>query len=143
MKGGEAMKKIALVLIFSLLLSFGTSIVVSAETYSDITPRYANAKSCLCSFVIENDILISKIQAVGIANTTSSITVKVTVEKRVLLGLWWNEYASWESTTTNISKIFEFTTQAKSGTYRCNFEVTFEGSGGNADVITQQLTATN
>ena len=136
------MKKIALVLILCLMLSFGMSVISSAEEYG-VNPRYANLNSCDNRFYVQDDIAIARVTVEGIYNTTSRITVNVTLEKRVLLGLWWSEEASWQDSTTNVSKTFEFRKEVKGGTYRCNFEVTIEGSGGAADVITNQITATN
>lgn len=81
----------------------------------------------------------SKLKVVYISRTT----VKVSIEKRALLGLWWKEEASWEASTTETNPVIEFSKEVKSGTYRCNFEITIEGTGGSADVITDQLTVTN
>ena len=142
MKGGGKMKKIAIILIICILFSFGTSITASAEEY-DILPRYANANICERSFYIQNDNAIAYVKVVGISNVTSFITVNIILEKRALLGLWWKEEASWHSSTTDVTKTFEFTQSIGKGTYRCNFEVIIEGNGGSADVITDQITVSN
>ena len=136
------MKKIALILILSLLLSFGMSILVSAEEYG-VTPRYSNIDMCRCFFDIQNDIANARVIVNGLANVTSRISVKVTLEKRALLGLIWTEKASFEASSTEISHTFDFATEVKSGTYRCNFEITVTGNNGTSEVITEQITATN
>ena len=136
------MKKIALILIFSLLLSFGMSILVSAEEYV-VTPRYSNVDMCRCFFDIQNDTANARVIVNGLTNVTSSINVKVTLEKRALLGLLWTEKASFEASSTETSHTFNFVTEVKSGTYRCNFEITVLGNNGTSEVITEQITATN
>ena len=136
------MKKIAIIIILSLLLSFGMSVLASAEEYNAM-PRYANVDLCKCFFDIENDVANIRVNVYGISNVTSRITVYITMEKRVLLGLWWKEEASWTDSINNTNATFNFSNEVKSGTYRCNFEITIEGTGGNADVITNQITATN
>ena len=136
------MKKISFVLVLCIFLSFGMNIVASAEENS-ILPRYNNTIRCDKTFYIENNTAYAVVDCLGITGVTTRTTIKIFIEKRVLLGLWWNEVDSWEVSTTDINRIFVFTTAAKSGTYRCNFEITFEGNGGSADVITDQITVTN
>ena len=136
------MKRISLVILLCIILSFGTGVLVKAnENY--VTPRYANLSYCHQSFYIEDDIAIAQIITQGIPNITTKITVNVTIEKKGLLGLWWKEEANWQSSTTDTSKNFEFSKEVKGGTYRCNFEVIIEGTGGSTDIITNQITATN
>ena len=65
------------------------------------------------------------------------------VRSRALLGLWWNDVEEWNATTTNNSHIFEFIEAVGNGTYRCSFEITVEGNGGSADVITDEITVKN
>ena len=136
------MKKIALVLILCLMLSFGMGVISSAEEYG-VNPRYANADICRCSLDIQGNVAIAKVLVTGIDNVTSRITVNIKLEKRVLLGLWWSEEASWQDSTTDITRMFEFRKEVKSGTYRCNFEITIEGNGGATDIITDQITVAN
>lgn len=118
------------------------SVVVSAEEYN-INPRLNNAIFCERSFNISNDIAYATVEINGKSGVLSRTTVKVSIEKRALLGLWWKEEASWETSTTETNPVIEFSKEVKSGTYRCNFEITIEGTGGSADVITDQLTVTN
>ena len=136
------MKKIAFVLILSIMLSFGMSIIASAEEYG-VMPRLNNGITAERYFYIIGNDAVVRIEAYGITNITSRITVNVTLEKRALFGLWWKEIANWESSTTKTNHTFEFSHEAESGTYRCNFEIKFEGSGGSADIITDQLTISN
>ena len=118
------------------------SIVVSAEDIGANT-RYNNLGYCYRGFYIQNDMAFITIRITGMQDTSSRTTAKITLEKRALLGLWWKEEASWEASTTETNPVIEFSKEVKSGTYRCNFEITIEGTGGNADVITDQITATN
>ena len=136
------MKKISFVLVLCLLLSFGMNIIASAEEYT-VEPRLNNASNIDCSFVIQNDLAIASICVAGQINVTSQITVKATLEKKAFLGLWWSDVDEWTASSTNATETFEFTKDVGSGTYRCTFEVTVEGSGGSADVYTDEITVKN
>lgn len=141
-KGGENMKKISFIIVLCLLFSFGLNIVVSAEEYA-VEPRLNNAINVECSFKVQDDLAIAYILVKGYDNITSRITVNVVLEKKGLFGLWWSDVDEWSASSTNATETFEFTKDVGSGTYRCTFEVTVEGSGGSADVYTKELTATN
>ena len=136
------MKKISFVLMLCLILSFGMNIVASAEEYT-VEPRLNNASDVECNFRIQNDLAIAHINVNGYNNVTSRITVKVTLEKKGLFGLWWSDVDEWTASSTNATDTFEFTKSVGSGTYRCTFEVTVEGSGGSADVYTDEITVKN
>ena len=71
------------------------------------------------------------------------LTVNVKLQKRALLGLWWNDVEEWNATTTDYSHSFEFVEPVGNGTYRCSFEITVEGNGGSADVVTDEITVKN
>ena len=136
------MKRISLILILCLLFSFVTGITASAEEYS-IDPRYNNVNSVVCDFVIQDNVAIANVVVIGQNNITSRISVNVKLEKRALLGLIWNDVEEWSASSNNYVNSFEFTKTVGSGTYRCSFEITVEGSNGSADVITEQITVKN
>ena len=136
------MKKISFVLMLCFILSFGMNIVASAEEYT-VEPRLNNASDVECNFRIQNDLAIAHINVNGYNNVTSRITVKVTLEKKAFLGLWWSDVDEWTASSTYATDTFEFTKDVGSGTYRCTFEVTVEGSGGSADVYTDEITVKN
>ena len=136
------MRKIALLLIICILCSFGTSVVASAEE-KNISPRLNNAGMVNCSFEIIDNLALCSVSVNGYANVTSSIYVKCTLEKRALFGLLWNDVNNWTATSSQIIDAFTFTENVGSGTYRCSFEVTVYGSGGSADVITEEITVKN
>lgn len=136
------MKKISFVLVLCLLMCFGMNVVASAEEYT-VEPRFNNASDVECNFSIQNDLAIISINVNGYNSVTSRITVNATLEKKAFLGLWWSDVDEWTASSTNAMETFEFTKNVGSGTYRCTFEVTVEGSGGSADVYTKELTATN
>ena len=136
------MKKISFVLALCILLSLGMNVVASAEEYA-LTPRNNNVSNVSCLFYIQSDVAHVTVDVVGYYNVTSRISVKATLEKKGLFGLWWSNVDEWNATSTKTSDFFEFTKDVGSGTYRCTFEVTVEGSGGSADVYTKELTATN
>ena len=136
------MKKISVILILSLLLTFGMNIIASAQEYN-VEPRYNNSSYVRCNFVIEDDVAKVSVNVSGYQNITARTTVNVKLEKRVLLGLIWNDIEEWSASSTDYFSMFEFTKAVGSGTYRCTFEVTVEGSGGSADIITDQKTVKN
>lgn len=136
------MKKISILLVLCLLLSFGTSIISSASEYTPM-PRYANVSTADCVFYIQNDVATASITVIGYNNVTTRISVNVKLEKRALLGLIWNDVEEWNESVNAASQTFEFTKSVGNGTYRCSFEITVEGSGGSADVITDQQTVKN
>ena len=136
------MKKVSFVLILCLLLSFSTSIIASATEYG-VNPRYNNSRDVICDFVIINDTGIVSVNVTGYPGVTSHISVNVKLEKRALLGLIWSDVNEWNVSSYNSSDTFTFTESVSSGTYRCSFEITVEGNGGSADVITDQITVKN
>ena len=142
LKRGEKMKKISVILILSLLLTFGTNVIASAEEYA-VEPRYNNSNYVRCNFIIEDDVAKVSVSVIGYQNVTSRISVNVKLEKRALLGLIWNDVEEWYKSSNNYYQNFEFSKAVGNGTYRCNFEDTVEGSGGSADVITDQKTVKN
>lgn len=136
------MKKISFVLALCLLLSFGMNVVALAEEYA-VTPRYNNVSNINYEFEIINDIAYISIDVIGYSGVTSRISVKATLEKKAFLGLWWSDVDEWTASSTNATETFEFTKDVGNGTYRCTFEVTVEGSGGSADVYTNEKTVKN
>ena len=136
------MKRISILLILCLIMSYGTGIIASAEEYA-VNPRYSNLTSYTCDFTITNDVASATVFVRGYAGVTNRITVNVKLEKRALLGLIWNDVEEWSSSSTNYHQNFTFTKSVGSGTYRCSFEITVEGNNGGADVITNQKTVKN
>ena len=136
------MKKVSFILILCLLCSFCTSIVASAKG-NEIAPRLNNAGTITCSFDIIDNRAICTATVSGYTSITTNISVKCTLEKRALLGLWWSDVNEWTATSSQVTDTFTFTESVGSGTYRCSFEVTVYGSGGSADVITEEITVKN
>lgn len=136
------MKKISFVLVLCLLLGFGMNVVASAEEYT-ATPRYNNVRTVECSFYVENDVAFIAIYVAGYNSVTSNIDVYAKLEKKGLFGLWWSDVDEWTASSTYATDTFEFTKSVGSGTYRCTLEVTVEGSGGSADVYTDEITVKN
>ena len=136
------MKKISFVLVLCLLVCFGMNVVASAEEYA-ATPRYSNVRTVECDFYVENDVAFVVVYVAGYNGITSNISVYAKLEKKGLLGLWWSDVDEWTASSTNATETFEFTKDVGSGTYRCTFEVTVEGSGGSADVYTDEITVKN
>ena len=133
------MKKISLFLVLSLMLTFATSVTAFADDYG-VMPCYNNVGSANCDFTISNGTATATVMYSGYTGITGKVTANVLIEKRALWGLIWNDVEEWTVTSTSASDLLSFSTQVGTGTYRCTFEVTFEGSGGSSDVITDEIT---
>ena len=133
------MRKISLILMLCIMFSFATCVIASADDYG-IMPCYNNVSGVNCDFEISNGTANAIVIYNGYAGVTSKVTAHVLIEKRALLGLIWNDVEEWTVTSTNYSDALSFDTQVGKGTYRCTFEVVFEGSGGSSDVITDEIT---
>ena len=136
------MKKISLILVICIIFSLLACVIASAEEYA-IDPRYNNANHIDCVFSIQNDVAIAQLYVYGYSGITSNISVNVLLEKKGFLGLWWSDVEEWSTSSANASDNFEFTKAVGSGTYRCTFEVRVEGSGGSADVYSDQIIVEN
>ena len=136
------MKKISLVLVMCIIFSFAANVIASAEEYG-VEPRLNNASEINCEFNVQNDVAIITAKVNGYSGTTSRISVNVLLEKRWLWGLFWTEVEEWNASSAYASDDFEFTKDVGSGTYRCTFEVTVEGSGGSADVYSKEIIVEN
>lgn len=133
------MRKISLILMLCIMLSFATGVIASADDYG-IMPCYNNVVNVKCDFEITNGTAAAKVIYNGYAGSPSKVTAHVLIEKRALLGLIWNDVEEWTVTSTSYNDLLLFDTQVGKGTYRCTFEVVFEGSGGSSDVITDEIT---
>ena len=95
-----------------------------------------------------NGVLSAVLHVTGIKGTTSSISVELYVEKRVL-GIFWKKVDIgctnniWTDSTTNSTYSHVFSHALTStGTYRVTVTYTVSGSGGTDDVITIRDTVT-
>ena len=125
-----------------ILLSFGINVVALANEKT-ITPKYNNSRSVEYEFVIEDNVAQISVLVTGYENVTSNTSVNIKLEKRALWGLFWTDVEEWNDSTSNNVHRFSFSKPVSSGTYRCSFEVTVEGTGGSPDVLTKVITVKN
>lgn len=113
----------------------------SFATDSGVMPRLNNTDSTEVVFVIDDngEATVSYI-CFGYEGITSRIVVEIKIQKKVLW--WWNNVdgASWTDETTEYYLNSEHSIQlSKSGTYRAVITYTVYGSGGEADVLTDEI----
>ena len=113
----------------------------SFATDSGVMPCLNNTDSTEAIFVIDdNGEAIVAYICYGYEGITSRIVVEIKIEKKFLW--WWNDVdgASWTDETTGYSLDNEHSIQlSKSGTYRAVITYTVYGSGGEADVLTNEI----
>ena len=115
--------------------------VPSFATDNGVMPCLNNTSSTESIFVITDDgeAIVSYI-CFGYEGITSRIVVEIKIQKKVLW--WWNNVdgASWTDETTEYYLNSEHSIQlSKSGTYRAVITYTVYGSGGEADVLTDEI----
>ena len=116
-------------------------VVSTIATESGIMPRLNNTASVETAFAIDEngEAIVSSICR-GYDGITTRIVVETKIEKKFLW--WWNDVdgASWTDETTQYYLNGDHSIQlTKSGTYRATFTFTVYGTGGEADVLTNEI----
>ena len=134
---------LSLIVILAVLCSAVTLTVSASFENPGITPYYNNVYNVNSSFTIDSDgnVEISALYRSDPGVVTSA-TVEVRLLKRTLLVIW-TEVESWSdsSTSSTYSNVFT-TTLNKTGTYKVEIIYTIYGTGGEADVITEEIKQT-
>lgn len=131
------MKKIlsAIVCVIVLIGCIPLSVFASEA----ITPYYNNVVRQSTLFDIdENGIATVKASYVGQSGVTTGATIKTKIQKRFLL-VFWSDVASWTDEATGHYYSNTHSTTVESGYYRAQVEYTIRGTGGDSDVITDEL----
>lgn len=142
LRGGDKMKKMVLILIFSMLFSSFISISTSAAAYDEeIMPWYNNVTNIVVTLTIgSNGNATLKVSYVGSRNVTTHARITSKIQQN-LSGTWVdininqpnNEWID-ESTSSVFTK--NHSVQLTShGTYRAVVVYEISGTGGATDVI--------
>ncbi len=132
------MKKIlALTLCLATLLC-AVTVSASAEDYG-IAPCFNNVATTNSNFVITDDgLAVIAVSYIGYSGITTGATITVKLQKRTLW-LFWNDVDEWTDTSSSYRGTFEHTKSVGKGTYRVQIEYRINGTGGAADVLTEEL----
>lgn len=132
------MKKILLAII-CLIVSVGCIPTNTLAAESGITPYYNNTMNTLTDFYIsENGVATVHISFNGYGGETTGATINTKIEKRFLL-VFWSDVASWTDEVSGYYYTNEHSINVKKGTYRATVEYTIRGTGGEPDVIVDEL----
>lgn len=153
MKGDETMKKIiksALATVLVLCLSVIPLYSVSAEAVleEEIRPLYNNVNTATANLSIsDSGKMTINYKYTGSSGITTKAVITTYIEKKVL-GLFWTRVDigtttdEWVDTINNYKYTGSRTHQlSSSGTYRVTVIYKIYGSGGAADEIEKQITA--
>lgn len=138
-------------LLLSCVFLFGAFSTVSYAATNDtnaVMPRLNNTAIVDTGFVIdENGVATIKVSFVGYEGITTGATIKVKLQKRFLL-VFWNDVdlgsngnvLQYEIVGDNCFELY--TLSLSKGTYRIQVEYEIRGSGGSADVLTEEIERT-
>lgn len=136
------MKKMFINFICFIVIFSCVSTTVFALDEPGISTYANNTASTNTVFVIIDGVAYATISYNGYDGITTNAVITTKIQKRFLLFFWqdvdgayWTDYASgvYYSNSHSIS--------VSSGTYRVQVEYTIYGSGGEADVITDEIEA--
>ena len=124
-----------------LLICCMSTIVSSAEGIS----LYANnTNKTTTDFTISNNTATVFISYIGIDGVTTNAVITTKIQKRFLLVFWQDvDGASWTDYSNDTYYVNSHSIEVKSGTYRALVEYTIYGTGGTADVISNEFEAKN
>lgn len=138
------MKKAILLLLTVTTLLSGFTILSSAQE-TGITPYYSNLNSATVSYTItETGLAAVNISYYGKPGITTQVKSEIYLQKKVM-GLFWQKVNIgttdnvWTDSSTDCNGNFFHSFQlSETGTYRAVVKVTFYGTGGTPDVISDK-----
>lgn len=138
------MKRIITLILTAVILFAAVIVPISAVNYDDqIAPCYNNTIKTSTIFQISEDGLATAIlDYTGYSNYTTDATITCHIEKsRWLIGGWKDvSGASWTDEVTGVTNTVVHTFQlSKKGTYRLVYEYEIRGTGGAADIISDNI----
>lgn len=153
MKGDEKMKKLikialASVLVLCLSVVPFCSVSAAAATQEEIMPLYNNVSTATANLSIsDSGKMTINYKYTGSSGITTKAVITTYIEKKVL-GLFWTRVDigttndEWVDTINNYKYTGSRTHQlSSSGTYRVTVIYKIYGTGGSADEIKKQITA--
>lgn len=127
---------------FIVILSCFYTVAFASD--DGISPYFNNVVRTSTDLYIENDIATVMVSYSGYSGVTTNAVITTKIQKRFLLVFWQDvEGASWTDYATGVYYSNTHSISVKSGTYRAQVEYTIYGSGGAADVITDEIEAKN
>lgn len=133
------MKKITTILL--VIVALCTMIIPAYASENEVTPRFNNTIQVSTSFNIESDgLAVASYSFIGYTGIATKVVINSKIEKKFLW--WWNDVdgAEWVDEINDDVYAGEHTHQlTKSGTYRLVYEYTVYGTGGDPDVISNNI----
>lgn len=120
---------ITVILCLSMLFSFCCSVNASS-----VQPRYNYCSNANVKLTISGGTAYCKSGVSCYANLTSSVSVDMTLQKKVLW--WWDDVTSWSATYSSETASMSETHNVGNGTYRVKTEFTITANDGNTESIT-------
>lgn len=106
---------------------------ITGNINSEIQPRYEYTKSNNETLAISDDNALCGSTLTGYSGTTTKITIKMRLEKKVLW--WWDEQTSWTATFNSYRGSLSKSYSVGGGTYRVKAVYTVY-SGTQSETIT-------
>ena len=136
-------KLLSSILVLAVICSASVITVSAASGSSDITPYYNNIFQYNSNFIIDDngdaEICVSYKSDPGVV---TNATIEIRLLKKTLL-FFWSEVETWTDTSTSsIYSNIHTTSLSKTGTYKVEITYTIYGTGGEADVITEEIKQT-
>ena len=114
-------------------------IPINTFAVGEISPYYNNTQRTTTNFTIsDSGVAKVRISYNGYKDTTTGATIKTKIQKSFLF-FFWSDVTSWTDEASGYYYSTTHSTSVDSGTYRAIVEYTIRGTGGSADVITEQL----
>lgn len=136
------MKRIITLILTAVILFTLAVIPIAAVNYDDqVAPCYNNTMRATARFQIADDGLATiTLNYVGHPSYVTGATITSYVQKSTSSGWVDVSGASWIDEATAVTKTIQHTVQLTSrGTYRLVFEFEIRGTGGAADIISDNI----
>lgn len=136
------MKRAITALLATVILFTIVIIPISAANYDDqVAPCYNNTMRATAKFQIADGGLATiTLNYVGHPTYISGVTITSYVQKSTSSGWVDVSGASWTDESTSVTKTIQHTLQLTSrGTYRLVYEFEIRGTGGAADIISDNI----
>ena len=133
-------KSVSFVILLAVLVSVFTVAASAASGSSDIAPFYNNVYHVKSEFIInQNGNAEISASYRGNAGTVTSAYILVNIYKNTS-STSWTEVDYWEDYSYSSNYSNTFNTSVGRGTYKAEITYIIYGNGGDADVITQEIT---
>ena len=132
------MKKIISIILCLVVLNSVFSTTAFASTNSGIMPCLNNVNSVESTFIIDNGEAYIRLSYFGYNGLTAETRITTVLQKKSFI-FFWKDINEWVDLSTDVNAIIEHTYPVSSGTYRVKIKYEISGSGGQTDVIEEEL----